>query len=245
MTAESSSFKDDSGNPRAQPRRRPEEVLANLGVTQREEKGTGSSVNSLPKGRRQKREMRLGMRLRSLEMRLRESQRVLRELFTMYCALVEHLEDDGLAVASDLGRRAKDLVKSHGLDPRRQVGLGILLSRGRTAIQDGTQKVNCEDRRSVCQGRCCTLSFALRADEVRAGRVQWDPEKPFSIGKDREGVYCVHCDPESRRCLIYDHRPLVCRRYSCQKDKRMWQDFEAAVPGPYLRRVFPQRQSPR
>lgn len=45
--------------------------------------------------------------------------------------------------------------------------------------------------------------------------------------------YCVHCDPATRGCAIHARRPHVCRQYDCRGDRRVWLDFERAIPAPY------------
>lgn len=206
----------------------------------RNQKQAGLDAGSPLELRRQKREQLLERRVRSLERTLGESQKIIRELLSTQCALVEHLEGAGLAVAADIAAKAKAFIKSQGLDPKRRAGLGVVLGRDVEAPQEA-QKVNCAERRAVCQGRCCSLNFAIRSDEVKAGHIQWNPEKPFAIAKDKDGVFCAHWNRENGTCGIYEHRPSICRRYSCQKDRRIWDDFDAVVPGPYLRRHAPPR----
>lgn len=89
-------------------------------------------------------------------------------------------------------------------------------------------EVDCEARMPVCKAACCTLPFPLSADEVEAGKVKWDLGHPYVIRHDEAG-YCVHNDGASGGCEIYDHRPGVCRGYSCAEDDRIWLDFDNMV----------------
>lgn len=176
--------------------------------------------------RRQKElEGRLHGRIERLESRLRETQRILREM------LVRFLSSETPSGETD---HTEDILSRIGLDTRYQAGLGILLYqpgvRGK-AVAEGV--VDCESRLHVCRGACCTLGFALTAEEVEAGGIEWDSDKPFYIRKDERG-FCVHRDSETGRCLVYDHRPAICREYSCEKDGKMWADFKAMEPGPRI-----------
>lgn len=87
--------------------------------------------------------------------------------------------------------------------------------------------VDCTARMPVCHAVCCMLKFALTADEVEQGEVKWDIGHPYLIRGDRDG-YCVHNEPGGN-CGVYEHRPRVCRRYSCVNDDRIWTDFDAMV----------------
>jgi Fe-S-cluster containining protein len=89
-------------------------------------------------------------------------------------------------------------------------------------------EVDCAARMHVCQAVCCSLPFPLSAEEVEAGDVKWDLGHPYVIRQTDEG-YCVHNDPSSRGCDVYDKRPGVCRGYSCAEDDRIWLDFDNMV----------------
>lgn len=87
------------------------------------------------------------------------------------------------------------------------------------------RQVDCAERIHVCQAVCCRLDFALNSDEVEGGMVKWDLGRPYFIRHAASG-YCHHIDETSLGCGIYAVRPQVCRRYSCEGDTRIWDDFE-------------------
>jgi Fe-S-cluster containining protein len=89
-------------------------------------------------------------------------------------------------------------------------------------------EVDCEARMHICKAACCTLPFPLSADEIEAGKVKWDLGHPYVIRQSAEG-YCVHNDGSTGGCSVYDHRPGVCRAYSCAGDERIWLDFDNMV----------------
>jgi hypothetical protein len=90
------------------------------------------------------------------------------------------------------------------------------------------KKVDCEDRWPVCHGVCCRLSFALTLPEVESGQVRWDLGQPYHIRQEEDGA-CTHQDRSTGACSIYEHRPGICRTYSCAADERIWLDFDAKI----------------
>ena len=93
--------------------------------------------------------------------------------------------------------------------------------------------IDCASRMHLCKAACCKLSFHLSAQDVREGVVRWDWRRPYHIATAPSG-YCVHCEPETRRCNIHEKRPIVCREYDCRKDARIWVDFDNGIPNPDL-----------
>ena len=91
-----------------------------------------------------------------------------------------------------------------------------------------TRYVDCQDRWEVCKGICCRLSFALTLPEVESGHVRWDLGQPYHIRQEVDGA-CTHQHRDSGACSIYEHRPAICRTYSCADDERIWSDFEGRV----------------
>ncbi len=85
--------------------------------------------------------------------------------------------------------------------------------------------VNCEERMHICKAVCCKLEFALSAAEVEAGQVKWDLGRPYIIRHEANG-YCTHNDTQKHCCTLYNHRPSVCKQYSCAGDQRIWKDFD-------------------
>ena len=90
---------------------------------------------------------------------------------------------------------------------------------------DDFTPVNCEERWQVCKAVCCKLDFTLNADEIEAGHIRWDMGRPYFIRHEENG-FCTHLNLKTHGCGVYDHRPGVCKKYSCAKDTRIWKDFE-------------------
>jgi len=93
---------------------------------------------------------------------------------------------------------------------------------------DAPEAVDCASRMAVCHAVCCKLRFALTAEEVEQGVVKWDIGHPYIIRQSSNG-YCAHNDEFSGGCMVYEHRPGLCRRYSCRGDDRIWKDFDGMV----------------
>jgi Fe-S-cluster containining protein len=87
--------------------------------------------------------------------------------------------------------------------------------------------IDCAARMHVCKAVCCRMSFPLSAREIERGKIKWELGKPYFIRKDANGR-CVHLD-EKNGCEVYQNRPQVCRGYSCEKDERIWKDFDKMI----------------
>lgn len=85
--------------------------------------------------------------------------------------------------------------------------------------------VNCQERLHICKSACCKLDFALNIPELEASEIKWDLGRPYFIRHDSNG-YCTHLDCASGRCGVYENRPGVCRGYSCDRDERIWKNFD-------------------
>jgi Fe-S-cluster containining protein len=96
------------------------------------------------------------------------------------------------------------------------------------ALSDLPQ-VDCEARFPLCRARCCTLSFSLSFQDLNERIVQWDYGLPYHIRQGADG-YCVHNDRATGGCGVYEHRPAICRSYTCRNDTRIWKDFEGRIP---------------
>jgi Fe-S-cluster containining protein len=68
--------------------------------------------------------------------------------------------------------------------------------------------------------------------DLQEGGIRWDLYMPYQIARRPDGA-CVHLGSDLR-CTIHSHRPAVCRGFDCRQDKRVWQDFEKAIPSPEL-----------
>jgi Fe-S-cluster containining protein len=84
--------------------------------------------------------------------------------------------------------------------------------------------VDCAARRKVCQSRCCRLNFPLSVQDLDERVVEWDYAFPYQIRQGEDGN-CVHWSLE-QGCTVYEHRPAICRTYSCERDTRIWADFD-------------------
>lgn len=73
----------------------------------------------------------------------------------------------------------------------------------------------CSSLMQECKARCCSLAFALTKEEVQRGIVAYDRKKPFFIARGEDG-YCAQIDRKTLRCIVYEDRPLRCRRYDCR-----------------------------
>jgi Fe-S-cluster containining protein len=51
---------------------------------------------------------------------------------------------------------------------------------------------------------------------------------PYHIRHEATG-FCTHLRDSPRGCGVYEHRPAICRRYSCAGDERIWKDFDGMV----------------
>ena len=85
--------------------------------------------------------------------------------------------------------------------------------------------VDCARRMPICRSVCCKLSFALTVDEIESGKVRWDLGQPYFIRHEADG-HCSHRHAATGGCTIYEHRPGVCKHFSCANDARIWKDFE-------------------
>jgi len=133
------------------------------------------------------------------------------------------------------------------LDERREVAADELrrrfIERGMAvAMQEfgvskyrfpGAPEIDCENRLHLCKAACCKLPVALSTEDVEEGELRWDLAHPYLLAQGTDG-YCVHLDRETRRCSVYDRRPIPCRGYDCRQDERIWSDFEQRIPNPHL-----------
>ncbi len=93
----------------------------------------------------------------------------------------------------------------------------------------GAVDIDCPSLIPLCHGRCCTFAFFLTKQDLDEGIVRWDYGNPYWIKQGADG-HCTHSDPVTRLCTVHAHRPYICRRFDCRRDKRIWVDFEARIP---------------
>lgn len=88
-----------------------------------------------------------------------------------------------------------------------------------TSDSDTGVVIDCEaGRRMGCATFCCRLI-------VRLGPGERDPRDPRDekscIDKDPSSGLCVHLDPKTKRCAIWNERPTACREFDCNEDYRL------------------------
>jgi Fe-S-cluster containining protein len=93
------------------------------------------------------------------------------------------------------------------------------------------EPIDCESRLALCQARCCSFGVTLSRQDIAEGQLTWELEHPYRLARGPDG-YCGHLGRDDARCQRYDHRPAICRNYSCKTDQRVWTDFEARIPAP-------------
>ena len=116
-------------------------------------------------------------------------------------------------------------IKRHRMDNGETLDAGVSLR-----VDNGEHTVpviNCEERLHLCKAICCKLTFPLNQAEVEAGTVKWELGRPYYIRHKSDG-YCCHRG-ETSGCHVYENRPKVCSAYTCEKDERIWKDFENMV----------------
>lgn len=139
--------------------------------------------------------------------------------------LADVLLDGGQVTEEQLHTRATSVAEE--LRQKGETLSGGVVLRVDPDTQSAEAKVDCVARMHVCKAVCCRLSFPLSAPEIESGLIKWELGKPYFARKDSTGS-CVHHD-EKNGCGIYQNRPDVCRGYSCEKDERIWKDFDRMV----------------
>lgn len=79
--------------------------------------------------------------------------------------------------------------------------------------------VDCASKISSCRAGCCSYVFALTQEEVKKGFYKYNPDRPYYMAKDADGL-CPYLDRATFFCSIHDRRPLRCRKYTCEHDVR-------------------------
>lgn len=147
-------------------------------------------------------------------------------------ALVELLVERGLIDRAELDRRRAGIaVRLRRAYVAR--GMSVTVHEpgfSKYALAD-EGRIDCESRLHLCQAACCRLSFSLSREDVDEGTLRWDFGAPYMIARGERG-YCAHIDRGTCRCTVYGQRPVICRRYDCRHDERIWSDFENKVVNP-------------
>jgi hypothetical protein len=93
-------------------------------------------------------------------------------------------------------------------------------------------EIPCGELMHLCHGRCCKMQFPLSTFDLDEGVIRWDYGQPYMIRQRASDGFCVHNDPDTHACTVHAKRPLVCRKYDCRNDVRVWTDFENRIPAP-------------
>lgn len=89
--------------------------------------------------------------------------------------------------------------------------------------------VPCSQLVDICKSRCCRLQFPLSTADLDEGVIRWDYGKPYLIRQRASDGKCVHNDPDTHFCTVHAQRPVICRKYDCRNDKRIWADFDRRI----------------
>lgn len=187
--------------------------------------------NVLREDRTQKTNGRINAAINGLRRELTETQRWLRDILLTQRAILEELGKAGICDSVVVEKRARELTDIL-VHPKFAHGLGVWLDRRNPSeIDKQEQKIKCAERIDICKAACCRLRFPLDVTSVTEGTLPYNKDYPFAVTRAENG-YCQHL--QEGECTIYDCRPLVCRTYTCQNDKRIWKEFDNKVPSEEL-----------
>jgi len=149
-------------------------------------------------------------------------------------ALVDVLVESGVVDRQALDARLDD---TSGSLRREYVQRGMAVAMQEFGVSKylfpGGAAVDCENRVHLCKAACCKLPLALSKEDIQEGKLRWELHQPYMLAHGPDG-HCVHMDRETRRCGVYNRRPIPCRGYDCSKDGRIWLDFENKVVNPLI-----------
>ncbi len=161
--------------------------------------------------------------------RLSENFANLFEVSGAALALAEVLVEKGILDREELNDRILQIRdKLAGTRYGSGTGFIITMNREDKYAPEQSVEVDCEKRWHLCKAACCTLGIAVSRQDLEEGIVKWDAGEPYLIRRKESG-HCCHIQTDNR-CGIHENRPLVCRRYSCAIDNRVWLDFENYLP---------------
>jgi hypothetical protein len=92
--------------------------------------------------------------------------------------------------------------------------------------------IPCGELLHLCHARCCRMGFPLSSRDLDEGVIRWDYGQPYMIRQRATDGFCVHNDPDTRGCTVHAQRPLVCRKYDCREDTRVWIDYAKRIAAP-------------
>jgi hypothetical protein len=158
------------------------------------------------------------------------AKRDVHETAVTILALLEELTERGLVEAEPLAERVGQKVKEEleRMDAHPHVRLFHDGGEDKYADTD-LPDIPCAELIPLCKARCCTLHVPLSKQDLDERVVRWDYALPYIIlrGDDK---YCVHSDPATRGCTVYEQRPSCCRNYDCREDARIWKDYAQRIP---------------
>lgn len=146
-------------------------------------------------------------------------------------AIVDTLVAHGALDPAEIASRVQGLAARAREDNLHDTHVEVEAAVDKYALTE-LPDVDCASLIEHCRGRCCKLHFPLSFQDLDEGVVQWRYDRPYRIRQRAEDGYCVHSEPTSHGCTVYEHRPLTCRRYDCRSDPRIWIDFEHRIPAP-------------
>ena len=142
-------------------------------------------------------------------------------------ALVDTLVAHGVIPPAEFERRRQRALDAQKVKLEEQTDVRFGEAVDKYALAD-LPEIDCASIIPICKARCCTLSVFCSAQDLDEGVVKWDYSRPYRLRK-REDDYCVHSEPQTRQCGIYERRPAICRTYDCRQDGRIWRDFEKRI----------------
>jgi Fe-S-cluster containining protein len=168
--------------------------------------------------------------------RFNDNTKKILESTSFLYALIELLNEKGLISIEELDEKKKQvaerLVKKFA-----ESGIGLMYQDPEYDKYTFEHEaiIDCQSRLEVCKAICCKIPFALSRQDVEEGIIRWDFSRPYLIAHDGDG-YCIHLDRETYQCNVYEHRPVPCRGFDCQKNEKwaVWQDYEKKILDPEL-----------
>lgn len=134
---------------------------------------------------------------------------------------------DALIMRGQIPASYRDLIKRVRSE---RSGVRLSVFRDKYAVE--SPAVDCAQLIPLCRARCCTFVVTLSAQDVAERVLPFDVTEPYLLPKHEDG-HCA-CRAQDGTCTVYEHRPGACRAYDCRRDPRVWIDFDARIPAPYL-----------
>lgn len=154
-------------------------------------------------------------------------------------SLAELLVGKGIIGINELEERKK-LVEHRLMQEVEEHHTKVIIGDGGDKYSTSEEKVeiDCDKRLPLCKAKCCSYYFYLTQQDIEENVLKWDLFRPYCISQGDDG-YCKHLDRNTMRCSVREQRPIPCRNYSCQSDKKIWNDFENMIPAEELQAINP------